>query len=714
MMNTLEFQDGVAHFNGQPVFFVTAEYPYFRDDPTNWKSRLGRLRELGITVVSTYIPWRHHEVVKDGCRRFDFCGETMPSRDVLRFLSLCHGMSLKVIVKPGPFCHAELNYGGLPDFVCPLFRPDIEPVRSADGRPVTWVGSESERDGVPSRWPLPSSFSAAFRAEVRRWFEAVRSHVLAHASAPDGPVVGLQVGNEGMYCDAQHAVWAHDFSDSALREFRRWLQSRYGTLRAYNEKHGVEVRDWSQIDPPRTWHRPEKLRHLIAYSDWSEFLGYHLGQLYAEYAQELGSQVPVLTNVNPPVGEIWGVDAWFSRVQPENWGQVNYGYTNWIGVAAEDLSALSRYIVLTRRRRGPNMEENWGFTEPYGPAYAYASVCFQQTVLAIAGGATGYNVYTAVGTSAWSDELDRFQTRPYPSHAPIDAEGALTPKAATLSLMSEFLARYGAELAECRPAAAAAWGLYLPYSYVGAWVSDLLSGAVEGHIVPTPGPHLLACQQELLRYGADLDLVNIQSANEADLYRYPILLVSGGPWMDAITQAKLARYAVCRKLIVIGEVPKLDDNLKTCTVLARVPVLAAKDLAAGLRLLPSVLEESGGIRVTIEPEGKGFVWIRVHPEKNIHFVHVLSCDTDHLRLSYTLHGHRYVMDLSLAPGAGALVRVINEQLGGLLIKGVNDKLNCAVKPCCRLGGVEVAGDSPCDLLAGPTAGSWYVRTANGC
>lgn len=711
-MSMLEFENGIACLDGQPVFIVTAEYPYFRDDRTNWESRLSRLRDLGIAVVSTYIPWRHHEIVKDGCRTYDFDGATMPSRDVVGFLGLCHSLNLKVIVKPGPFCHAELNYGGLPDFVCPLFHPDVEPVRSGDGSPVTWTGSEFERDGIPCQWPLPSSFSDTFRAEVRRWFEAVRYHVLADAFAPDGPVVGLQVGNEGMYCDAQHAVWAHDFSDSALRDFRSWLQNRYGTLKGYSEKHGVDVSDWTQIDPPRMWHAPERLRDLAAYLDWSEFLGYHLGRLYAEYSIELGSSVPVLANVNPPVGETWGIDAWLSRVRPEDWGPVNYGYTNWIGIAAENPSALSRYMVLTRRSRGPNMEENWGFTEPYGPAYAYASVCFQQTLLAIAGGATGYNIYTAAGTSSWRDELDRFQTRPYPSHAPIDAAGELTPKAGTLSLMSEFSTRYGADLAECHSAAAAAWGLYLPHSYAGAWISHSWSGTVEGHALPTPGPHLLACQQELLRCGADLDLVNIQSADEADLLRYPILLVSGGPWMDALTQSKLARYAACRKLVVIGEMPELDDSLNPCTVLASAPAITAKDLETGLALLPSLLKQTGATHVTIKPEGRGLAWIRVHPYKNTHFVHVLSRDTDDLQLCYKLRGQRYVLDLTLAPDTGALVCVADGKLNGALIKGVNDRLNRAVTPCCRLRGVEVGGESACDLFAASTTGSWYIRIAN--
>jgi beta-galactosidase len=61
-MSELTFHDGVAYWNGSPLFFVTAEYPYFRDDSANWKPRLRSLQDLGVQVVSTYIPWRHHQV----------------------------------------------------------------------------------------------------------------------------------------------------------------------------------------------------------------------------------------------------------------------------------------------------------------------------------------------------------------------------------------------------------------------------------------------------------------------------------------------------------------------------------------------------------------------------------------------------------------------------------------------------------------------------
>ncbi|MCL5039780.1 MAG: beta-galactosidase [Firmicutes bacterium] len=319
-MSHLEFRHGVAHWGGQPAFFISAEYPYFRDDPANWEPRLRQSKELGVRVVSSYIPWRHHEVASEGRRRFDFDGATAAARNVIRFLQLCQQLGLEVLVKPGPFCHAELNYGGLPDFVCPLVRPDIEPRLAADGSAVTWGGSQAGADGRPVPWPLPSPFSAAYRREVRRWFGAVRRQVLGRFCAPQGPIVAMQVGNEGIYSDAQHAVWGHDYSAAALDRFRRWLRRRYGTLAEYNTRHGASVGDWREIEPPRRYTPPDDLRGLLAYADWSEFLGRAMGELYAEYARLLAAPVPALANVNPPVADPWGVDAWLSRVQPAAWG----------------------------------------------------------------------------------------------------------------------------------------------------------------------------------------------------------------------------------------------------------------------------------------------------------------------------------------------------------------------------------------------------------
>ncbi len=681
----LAFHKGVAHWNDQPTYFITAEYPYFRDDPANWEARLRALIEIGVQTVSTYIPWRHHEVLIEGERRCDFEGATLPSRNVLGFVEICRRLGLRVVLKPGPFCHAELNYGGLPDFIRPLNRADITPALTADGQPVTWFfGSEVDATGKPIPWPLPSVHGPAFQAEVAQWFRAVRTQVLLPSCPPDGPLVAIQVGNEGIYSDAQHAVWAHDYSAPAVARIQVWLRDRYGTIDRYNQAHATTLDAWEEIMPPRRFQAPVDLRGLRAYRDWAEFAGAELAELYQTYANLLDLPVPALTNVNPPVAEAWGIDAWLSRVQPEQWGEVRYGYSNWIGIAAADPSALARYMLLTRRAAGPNLEENLGFTAFYGEDYASTSTCFQQTLVAIAGGSTGYNLYTAVASASWTDDLDRFMERPYPSHAPITAAGDITAKARVVARLGAFFRQYGGEFVSCARQTGAAFGLYQPYAYVGAWLDmPTAEVIVAGHRLPQQGPAWLTWQQALLAHGIDLDTVQLQA--DDDLLRFPTLVVIGGPWMDAATQTKLAQYhRAGRKLVLIGEVPLLDEEMQACTVMVEAGVAGYPDLAAALAALPQLAAPAPPRSVAIVPEDGGYVWIRAHPQRDVHYVIAVNRQTERLSIQYMLNGASYTLDLTLAPGGGALVRVENGAVADSVILDHNDTLNRVVVPECRL------------------------------
>jgi len=308
-MTELEFRGGVAHMDGKPAFLLTADYPYYRDDPNLWRLKLERLAGLGVKAITAYIPWRHHEIELGGERRFDFVGQTRANRNVVGFVELCGQLGLPLIVKPGPFCHAELNYGGLPNFVCPLFRDDIEPRLSADGRQATWSGAAFNGNGSVALWPLPSAFSTVFQIEAERWLQRVAAEVLHPALAPSGPIVAVQVGNEGLFSDAQHAVWAHDFSHPALEAFRSWLRTRHASLAEYNRQRGTLWRKWDAVEPPVEWTPPQDLRSLDRYREWSEFLGVALAELLSGYARQLGLSIPAITNVNPPRAEPWGSDA---------------------------------------------------------------------------------------------------------------------------------------------------------------------------------------------------------------------------------------------------------------------------------------------------------------------------------------------------------------------------------------------------------------------
>ncbi|HEX2979339.1 MAG TPA: beta-galactosidase, partial [Anaerolineaceae bacterium] len=138
---TLQIKDGIFTCRGKSQFFASADYPYFRDDPENWSDRLDKLIQIGQRVITTYIPWRHHDVRDQGGQRYDFTGETLASRNVVGFIELCQQKGLSLVIKPRPFAHAELNYGGLPDFVCPKIDPRIQAMIGSDGTPFVWNGS---------------------------------------------------------------------------------------------------------------------------------------------------------------------------------------------------------------------------------------------------------------------------------------------------------------------------------------------------------------------------------------------------------------------------------------------------------------------------------------------------------------------------------------------------------------------------------------------
>ncbi len=93
---------------GRPVIPVGGELHYSRVHPGQWESSLRRMAAGGVTVVTTYAIWNHHEL-EDGTLSFD------GAFDLRRFVDLARSIGLEAIVRVGPYAHAEARHGGLPD-----------------------------------------------------------------------------------------------------------------------------------------------------------------------------------------------------------------------------------------------------------------------------------------------------------------------------------------------------------------------------------------------------------------------------------------------------------------------------------------------------------------------------------------------------------------------------------------------------------------------
>ena len=683
--SSLVIQKGIAHIDERPRLLVTADYPYYRDYADNWPDRLMRLKSLGITVITAYIPWRHHQLTPDS--EPDFTGRTEPSRDVLGFLEVCRAAGVAVIAKPGPFIHAETNYGGLPDWVCPLNNPHIESLLDAQGQAATWAGAQL--DGAGQRmedWPLPAPFDSEFMCLAREWLARVGEYVIRPNRAPGGPIVAVQVGNEGIYSNGQHAPWAYDYSPAGLTLFREYLRTQYETLENYNHRHGTQFSDWDAVPAPRD-HVEDPLQgaeNALAYLDWGAFQAEYMERIFRAWAESLDCALPVIVNQNPPLAEPFGEDAWLTRVEPERWPSVHYGFTNWIGDVSANAWAFDRYLLTAKRFPGINMEENWGFAELYDPAYADAAISFYQTLLALNGGATGFNVYTGVATARPDPNLEVIPKAPYPDAAPITADGGLTPKAETVRWLAAFMDRYGDEFLACQPVQPVAWGLYLPHAHVGAWKP-------EPHA--SHGRRLREFQSQMRALHLDYGLLNLQTASLDELLRYPRLALASGEFMERAVQEKLADY-VRRggRLALLGDFPRRDEGFGVCEALAAVRSQVRQLTASALR---------DWLADAVRPlfhAGEADVWVRSHPKDDLHFVTILipAQGKSRVVLSLPVGTQRHQLSLSATPSGGAILRLRNGWITDIIIKGHNAYLGRSVVPQCSLDsqivGLDKTGD----------------------
>lgn len=96
--------------NGECWIPIMGEIHYARVDRASWKDELLKMKAGGITLIAAYVFWIFHEE-EEG--KFNFKG----NYDLHHFLSLVKECGLDVVVRIGPWCHAELRNGGFPEWL---------------------------------------------------------------------------------------------------------------------------------------------------------------------------------------------------------------------------------------------------------------------------------------------------------------------------------------------------------------------------------------------------------------------------------------------------------------------------------------------------------------------------------------------------------------------------------------------------------------------
>ena len=383
---------------------------YWRLERRAWRPALAALVAMEIKLVETYVPWQVHERggEDDVPVRHIFEGNL----DVAEFLREAHSLGLRAIVRPGPHINAELTDFGLPERV--LWNPACQ-ARTPRQNPVILPAP-------PRAFPVPSYASKTFLAETGRWFAAVGAE-LRSLVWPDGPIVLLQIDNEGaLYF--RDGVYDQDYHPDAIAHYRGFLRARYGTIDELRRAYDTHVESFDDVAPPMRYDvrcAEDLPRHL----DWAESHETLLATAFADMANSLEKAglggVPLFHNL--PMGE---------SATPLHPSLVRAPRATGDGRAL-DLIALDYYHVagdhkaIARRTSElavasdaldhPAFAAEMGAgAPPFFPPLDERDAAF--TVLcAMAYGVRGFNVYMAVERDRWLG-------------SPIDRDGVLRPFAA--------------------------------------------------------------------------------------------------------------------------------------------------------------------------------------------------------------------------------------------------------------------------------------------
>lgn len=146
-------------YDEKRILPVMGEFHYSRWEDDTWEEELRKMKSGGIQIVATYIFWIHHEEKEN---EWNFSGR----RDIRKFVQTCQKVGLQVFLRIGPWVHAEVRNGGLPD----------------------WV----QHSGT---YEVRTNAEGYLRA-VKKYFDMIGKQLDGLMYRDGGPVIGVQLENE--------------------------------------------------------------------------------------------------------------------------------------------------------------------------------------------------------------------------------------------------------------------------------------------------------------------------------------------------------------------------------------------------------------------------------------------------------------------------------------------------------------------------------------
>lgn len=250
---------------------IAGEVHYWRLNPGAWPEILDRVKEMGLDIISTYVPWHYHEYKRGS---FDFTGKTEPTRDLKAFLELTRKKKMWVIIRPGPYIYSEWPNDGVPEYAYKYHR-------------------------------LHPTFLAYAEAYLKEVSKVIKPY---QASNAGGHIILLQADNE---IDA----WPDLFGDQyglgrkpgMFQDFVRDLYA--GDLPAFNKAWATDYRSFNEAgafiatmlqgESGLALKGDHELRRNLDYFKFKYFYAKKCADWNVKAYRKLGFDIPIYLNLYP-------------------------------------------------------------------------------------------------------------------------------------------------------------------------------------------------------------------------------------------------------------------------------------------------------------------------------------------------------------------------------------------------------------------------------
>jgi beta-galactosidase len=243
---TVSFDERALVIGGNRELLISGEIHYPRVPEKEWERVLDATKAAGINCIATYVFWNLHEQRRN-------CYDFRDGKNIAQFLSLCRDRDLYVILRAGPYCCAEWNYGGLPSWLrdepnmelrtwnAPYLQrterylqhlfAEVRPSLATMGGAVVMVQLENEYANIANRYKKHGNRYLA-------WILA-----LGRKQGINVPIVMCEGGSRG----ALEAFNGFSISDARISDFRKrcagkplmWTELWPGWYDTWSREHHV-------------------------------------------------------------------------------------------------------------------------------------------------------------------------------------------------------------------------------------------------------------------------------------------------------------------------------------------------------------------------------------------------------------------------------------------------------------------------------------------